>query len=55
MYNKEEAISKINKIVYREGQLKLIWGWIKVGYISFSQFEELLEYVRNNEEIDTWE
>jgi hypothetical protein len=51
-YDRVDAILKLeNK--KREEQLKMIWGWIKIGYINFYQFEELLHFVKDYEE-DEW-
>ena len=52
-YDKEGAISKLSN-KKREEQLKIIWGWIKISYINFSQFKELLHFVKEDEVGRDW-
>jgi len=52
-YDREDAIEKLRDR-NREEQLKMIWGWIKISYINFSQFKELLHFVKEDEVGRDW-
>lgn len=45
-YYRKDAEQRLSKESTHEGRMRIIWGWIKISFINFSEFQYLIDYIR---------